>query len=72
MHFSRRQPQFVGEVIAACEHTAQDIAHFWFVVNESQQRFTSRTLLTNAQYILGRRVEADDQQVLIQQDDAGA
>lgn len=72
VHFGRREPQFVGEVIAGNYNATQDIAHFRFIVDQAQQRFAARTFLADTQDILSGRVEANDQQVLIEQGDAGA
>ena len=42
------------------------------IIDKLQQRFAVCALLTDAEDILGGRVQANDQQVVVQQDDAGA
>jgi len=58
-------------VIAGRHYAAQDVAQFRLVVDEAQQRFTARPALADAEDVFGRRVQADDEQVTIEEDDAG-
>jgi len=69
--FGWRKSQFICKMVTGCYYTAQYVAHFRFVVDQPEQRFAPCTVLTYAQDILGGRVQADHQQVFIQQDHAG-
>ena len=66
------EPQFVGVVIAAAHDAAQDIAQFRFVVDQPQQRRAARPLRADAEDVFCGRIQADDQQVGVEQDDARA
>jgi hypothetical protein len=70
VNLCRCESHFIGEVVAGRGDTAEDFAHFGFVVNESQQRFAARARATDTQDVLGRRVQVDDEEVFVQQDDA--
>ena len=68
----RREPHLVGEVVARRRDARKNLAHFRFVVHESQQRFSPCARATDAEDVLRRRVQVDDEQVVVQQDDPGA
>ncbi len=72
MHFGRRKTHFVGVMIAGCCDTPQDIAHLRLVVDELQQRLAASPLLADAQDVLRRRIQRDDQEAVVEQDDARA
>jgi hypothetical protein len=57
-------------VVAGCRNAAEDLAHFRFVVDKLQQRLAAGALTANAEDVFSRRIQVDDQQVLIQEDDA--
>jgi len=61
VHFGRRKPQFVCEMIARCYNATQDVAHFGFIVDKSQQRFALRALLAGAQNVFGSRIQSNDE-----------
>ena len=72
VHLGRRQRHLVCVVIAGYQHATQHVAHLRLIIDKLQQRFAVCALLTDAEDILGGRVQANDQQVVVQQDDAGA
>ena len=49
---------------------AQDISQLRFIVNQPLERFTLRAACTDAEYVLCCTVQADDQQILIEQNDS--
>jgi len=71
MHLGRRKTHFVRIVRAGCQHTTEDVAHFRLIVDESQQRFSVRSPLADAENIFRGRIQANDQKVIVQKDDAG-
>ena len=72
MDFSWGQADFVGVVIAADCDSCQHIAHFRFIVDQLQQWLSVSSLLADTENVFCRRIERDDQQVLIEQNDACA
>ena len=70
MDLGRRQAHFIGEVVAGRSNAAEDLAHFRLIVDEPQQRLAARAGAADAQNVLGRRVQVDNEQIVIQQDDA--
>lgn len=71
MHFGRRQFHFVGVVIAGRRDARQDFPHLGLVVHKPQQRLAACTLTADAKNILSGRVEVNDKQAFVKQDDAG-
>ena len=72
MHFGRRQLHLIGVVVARRRHARQDFAHLRFVVDELQQGLVTRPGTTDPEDVFGGRVEVDDQQVVVEQNDARA
>ena len=70
VHFTRGETHFVGVVVAARSNARKDFAHLGFVVDELQERLAARTFATDAEYVFGGRVQVDNQQTVIEQDDA--
>jgi hypothetical protein len=58
-------------MIAGRHDTTENVAHFRFVVDETQQGLPDCALLADPEYIFGGRIQADDQQMLIQQYNPG-
>jgi hypothetical protein len=59
-------------VIARCADPAEDVAQLRVVVEQAQQRFAACTPLADAENVLRSGIETGDEQVPVQQDDAGA
>jgi hypothetical protein len=72
LHLVRAEVQLIGVVVSGYADAGQDIVEFRVVVEEPQQRFAARAPLAHAEDILCGGVEAEDEQVSVQQDDAGA
>ena len=72
MHLRWREVQLVCVMVTRRENAAQDVAHLGFVVDELEQRLSARALLADAENVLCCRVEPDNQEVLVEQDDARA
>jgi hypothetical protein len=70
MDLGRPEAQLICVVIAGGDDAAQDVPQLGFVVDEPQQRFTARAPYTDAENVFRGRVEADDEQVAVEQDDA--
>lgn len=71
MHLCRRQVQFIPVMVAGRYNAAQDVAHLGFVVDQLQQGLAARACLADAEDVLGCRIERNDQQVDVEQNDAG-
>ena len=72
MHLRRGEPNLVGVVIPGDRNTAQDLAHLRFVVDKLQQRLAACAPAADTKNVFCGRVQVNDEQMLIQQDDAGA
>jgi len=59
-------------MIAGDADPAQDVAQLRVVVEELQQGFAARTPLADTEDVLRSGIEAEDEQVPVQQDYAGA
>lgn len=70
MNFGGSQAQLHRILIARREGATQDVSQLRFVVDQPLQRFTVRTACADAEYVLCCRVQADDQQILIEQNDS--
>ena len=66
----RSKTHFVRVVISARRNACEDLAHFRFIVDESQQRLPPRACATDAEHVFGGRVQVNDQEVVIEQDNA--
>ena len=64
------EAQFFGVVVSRRGNAAQDVSELCIVVEQAQQRFTVCTVTTDPEYVFRRRVEVDDEQILVEQDDA--
>jgi hypothetical protein len=58
-------------VRAGRHYTTENVAHLRLIVDESQQRFSVSSLLADAEDVFGRGIQANDQKMLVQKDDAG-
>ena len=58
-------------MIARCADPAQDVAQLGIIIEQSQQGFTARTTLADAENVFRGGVQAQDEQVPVQQDNAG-
>lgn len=72
MNFGWRQLHFVGVVIAGFDDAREDVPQLGFVADELQQGFIASTRFTDAKYVFGGRIEANDEQGFIEKDDACA
>ena len=72
MHFGWPQTQLVRIVIAGRNYPAEDVAQLRFIIDKSQQRLATRAPLADAENVLRGRIQADDEQVLVEQNDARA
>lgn len=70
MHLGRGKVHFIRIVITCFYDAAQDIAQLGIIIDETQQGLPFCTLLADAENVLGGRVQADDQQARVKQDDA--
>jgi hypothetical protein len=59
-------------VIARNADAAENVTQLGVVIEEPQQRFATRAPLTDAENVFGSGIETQDEQVSVQQDDAGA
>lgn len=66
------EPHLDRIVIARRDDAAQDISQLRFIVNQPLERFTLRAACADAEYVLCCTVQADDQQILIEQNDSRA
>ena len=72
MHLGRREPNLVSVVVAGLRNAAQNFAHLRLVVDELQQRLAARALRADTKDVFCCRIQVDDEQMLVQQDDARA
>jgi len=70
MRLCNTQAHFIGVMIARLANPGQDIAKLRFIVDETQQRPTAGAFFADAEDVLSGRVKANDQQAIIQQDNA--
>ncbi len=70
MNLGGPQPHLDRVVFARRNDAAQDISQLRFIVNQPLERFPLRAAFTDTEYVLCCRVQADDQQILIEQNDA--
>jgi hypothetical protein len=66
------ETEFVGMRDAGHQGSHQDIAQFGIIVDERQQRLTDGTGRTYAQQVFGSRIEFDDEEIMIEQNDGGS
>jgi hypothetical protein len=59
-------------VVPGNRNAAQNFAHLRFVVNELQQRLAPSALPADTKYVFCCRVQVNNEQMLVQQDDARA
>jgi hypothetical protein len=59
-------------VIPGFHDAREDVTHLRIVVYEGQQRFARGTALADTENVLGRRIESDNQQVIVKKNNAGA
>jgi len=70
VHLSSTEAHFVCIVIACFDDATEDVAQLGFIVDKLQQGFALRTLNADTKNVFGGRVQADDQQTLIEKNDA--
>jgi hypothetical protein len=58
-------------MVAGGTDPAEDVAQFGVVVEQAQQGFAARPPLAHTEYVFGRRIQADDEPVPVEQDDTG-
>jgi hypothetical protein len=59
-------------MVTGGDDARQDVLQFPIIVEQPQQRFAPRAVLTDTEYVLRGRIQADDEQIVVEQDDAGA
>ena len=72
MHLGRAQSHLVGVIVTGLQYPPEDVPHLGLVVDQSQQRLAARTLQADAEDVLRRRIEIDDQQAVVDENDARA
>jgi hypothetical protein len=72
MDFRRAEVQFVRVMVAGRHHARQDVLQLRLIVEQPQQRLSAGAPLADPEDVLGGRVEANNEQVAIEQDDARA
>ena len=70
VNLGRREAQLVRVLVAGGGDAAENLLHFRLVIHEAQQGLASRARTADAEYVFSGRVQVDDEQMLIQQDDA--
>ena len=72
MRLRLTQAHFVRVVVAGLYGATQYVAKLWFVVDQLQERLAAGALRTYTENIFRGWIQADDKQVCIQQNNAGA
>ncbi len=65
------EPEFGRICLAGANRARKNILKLGFVVDELQQGFSVRPVLTDAEQIFGSGIQCRDQQVLIEKNDTG-
>ena len=68
MDLRRTEVQFVGVVITGRDDARQDILQLRVIVEQAQQGFAARAMVADAENVLGSRVQAQDKQIVVEQD----
>jgi hypothetical protein len=58
-------------VVAGDSNAVEQLAHFGVVVDEPQQRLAARTFAADTENVFCGRIQINNEQVFVQQDDAG-
>jgi hypothetical protein len=69
VHLARREAHLVRILVARDGDPAQDLAHLGFVVDQPQQRLAVGASAADAEDVFCGRIQVDNQQVIVQQDD---
>jgi len=72
VNFTSAEPELIGMRDTGHQCSYQDIAQFGIIVDEGQQRLTKRAGRTYAQQIFSSRVEFDDKEIMIEQNNGGS
>jgi hypothetical protein len=72
VHLGRAQAQLVGVIVTRLQHAPENVAHLGLVVDQPQQGLAARALQADAEDVLGRGIEIDDQQAVVDKNDARA
>lgn len=72
MHLGSRKAHFVCIVIAGPANAAENIAQLRLVVEKPQQGMAACALRADSENVFGGRVQRDDQQITVDQNDARA
>jgi len=67
----RRNPHFVCVGIAAAQHSHENVLEFAVVAEQLQDRLVAGARLAYAEQILGRGIQGPNQEIVIDNDDAG-
>ena len=59
-------------MIARLQHTAEYVAQLRLIANQSQQGLAARALHTDAEDVLGSRIQVDNEEIVVNEDDARA
>ena len=70
VHFGGCESHLVGVVVATRRDAREHFAKFGFVIDELQQGFAARPAPADSKYVFRGRVQVDDQEVVVEQDDA--
>ena len=72
MHLGWCEAHFVCVMIPGREHPGKDVSHFRFVVDKLEQRLAARAPLADAEDVFCRRIQSDDKEMVVEQNDARA
>jgi hypothetical protein len=70
MNLGRRQPHLIGIVVAGRGNARENLAHFGFIVDKTQQGLSGGTRAADTENVFRCRIHVDDQQVFVKKDDA--
>ena len=70
MHLCSAKPHFICVMVTRCDDTTQYVAKLGLIIDQLQQGFAPRPLHANAQDIFCGRVQVDDQEAVVEKDDA--
>lgn len=66
------ETKFIGMWHAGYQRAHQHIAHFRVIIDERQQRMADSAGKTDSQQVLRGRIEFDDKEIVVKQDDGGS
>jgi len=70
VYFGSTKVHFICVVVSGFNNATKNVSQLRLIVDELQQRLATCALNANAKNVFGGRVQADDQQALVEKDDA--